>query len=218
MLNARGEFKSMTEELTGLWQQAMGAMQSGLSQFFNNLFSGTMKAKDAFKQLARSILQSMMDIVSKALANQILKAIFGGGIGGGGGGLLGSLGSLLGLYQGGPVRRFADGGFAAGNRDSVHALLAPGEYVMRTTAVDAIGRGTLDALNSLGSNRVSKSLESAAPKSKDKPAPAHHTNVWVVSPDQVPPPSESDIIATVARDVQNRGSLRTLIKTVAAGG
>lgn len=224
MLNARGEFKSLTEDISDMWQKAMGAMSSGLSTFFTDIFSGTKKASVAFRDLATSILKSMMQIVSQALANQILRAIFGGGIFGGAGDFLGGLfgggggGGLAPFAHGGPVRLAGGGGFAASNRDSVHALLDPGEYVIRTTAVDAIGRDNLDALNSLGSNRVSKSLDGAKPAASEKPGAPHHTNVWVVSPDQVPPPSENDIIATVSRDIQNRGPLRTLVKSVVVGG
>lgn len=227
MLNAKGEFKSLTEEISGMWQKALGAMSSGLASFFTDIFSGTKKASAAFRDLATSILKSMMQIVSQALANQVLRAIFGGGIFGSsdGGGFFANLfgssggGGMAPFAMGGPVRMAVGGSFAASNRDSVHALLNPEEYVIRASAARAIGRENLDTLNSMGSGRVQKATNGARERmAKDRPVDARPVNVWMVSPDQVPPPSASDIIATVATDVQNRGTLRTLIKTVAAGG
>ena len=50
---------------------------------------------------------------------------------------------------GGPIRRFATGGYVpgSGNRDTVPAMLTPGEFVIRKKAVEKIGVGKLAALN-----------------------------------------------------------------------
>lgn len=214
LYNAKGKFKSFAEEISEIWAQSMGSMNSGLSKLFSDLASGTVKGKDAFRAFAQSVIQSMLQIVSTALANQILRGLFGGELlGGGGGGGGGLLGALLPKATGGFIG-YAAGG-AAANRDSVPALLMPGEYVLRKTAVDAIGRGRLDQLNNMGPSKISTG--EGALVGPQKPAKPAVTNVWVVSPDQVPPPSSSDIVVTVARDIQNKGSLRTLIRSVAAG-
>jgi hypothetical protein len=245
MKTATGEWKSMTEQMSDMWGQALGSMDSSLSTLFVNLASGTMKAKDAFKQFAMSVIQDMMKIVSQALSKQILAALFGGadskgnsifgslgnlfGGGGGeaaaegGGGFFSGIGSWFsGLfsYNGGAMR-FAGGGMiphyagggAASNRDSQMIMAQPGEYMVRKTAVDAVGRDTLDQINNLGPNKVSKPGPMPQPK---QPKPSN-VNVWVVSPEQVPPPSPRDIIATVAQDIQNRGTIRQLVKQVSVG-
>jgi hypothetical protein len=142
--------------------------------------------------------------------------LFGGGAIAGGkvtdsGGLIGDaiggLKGILGFNSGGlvPVQYFAGGG------DVVPAMLTPGEYVLRKSAVDAIGRERLAQLNAMGPNRISQSDNNTSS------AQPSITNVWVVSPDQVPPPSERDIVVTIARDIQNKGALRTLIRSVASG-
>src|SRR6056300_325819 len=57
--------------------------------------------------------------------------------------------SGLGLNKGGPVPRFASGGKVpgTGNRDTVEAMLTPGEYVNRKKAVEKIGVENLEQLN-----------------------------------------------------------------------
>ena len=244
MKNAQGEWKSMTEQMSDMWGQALGSMDSALSTLFVNLASGTMKAKDAFKAFAMSVIQDMMKIVSQALSKQILAALFGGadskgnsifgslgsglfGGGGGGGaaaegggGFFSSIASFLGFYNGGPMRfstggmipHYAGGG-ATANRDSRLIMAQPGEFMIRKTAVDAVGRDTLEQINNLGPNKVSKPGPMPQPK---QPKPSN-VNVWVVSPEQVPPPSPRDIIATVAQDIQNRGTIRQLVKQVSVG-
>jgi len=39
-------------------------------------------------------------------------------------------------------------------------------------------------------------------------------NLWVVSPDQVPPPGPNDFIAAVGDDIQRGGSIKQLIRAV----
>lgn len=240
MLNAEKEFKSFNEIIADSWGQTMGSMNSSMSQFFLNFANGTMTGKDAFLGFAQSIIASMMQIASNVAASQVLKALFGGQMvnsAGGGeayltGGLFGSAlryitgaatptiggaGALaVPTFSTGGFIRYADGG-ATANRDSVPALLMPGEYVLRKSAVDVIGRDRLDQVNAMGATRLSQSDQKAPPAASGTAAQPTVTNVWVVSPDQVPPPSERDIIVTVARDIQNRGSIRQLIQSVATG-
>jgi hypothetical protein len=191
-------------------------MDSSSQQFFVNLVSGTVKGKDAFRTFAQSIIASLLQIASTTLTHQVLRSLFGGGAIAGGkvtdsGGLIGDaiggLKGILGFNSGGlvPVQYFAGGG------DVVPAMLTPGEYVLRKSAVDAIGRERLAQLNAMGPNRISQSDNNTSS------AQPSITNVWVVSPDQVPPPSERDIVVTIARDIQNKGALRTLIRSVASG-
>ena len=54
-----------------------------------------------------------------------------------------------GLNSGGPVKKFARGGVVpgSGNRDTVPAMLTPGEFVIRKKAVETIGTGNLHKIN-----------------------------------------------------------------------
>ena len=93
-----------------------------------------------------------------------LKGLFTGGQGGGGGGIFGSLlkglggqftggggglfsfvGSMFGFQNGGRVG-FANGG-PVGSTDTVPAMLTPGEFVVKRSAVDKYGTDFLSSLN-----------------------------------------------------------------------
>tara|TARA_Y100000593_G_scaffold25147_1_gene50218 strand:+ start:6862 stop:13647 length:6786 start_codon:yes stop_codon:yes gene_type:complete len=56
---------------------------------------------------------------------------------------------VRGKNQGGKIHAFASGGFVpgSGNRDTVPAMLTPGEFVIRKSSVNKIGAGTLAAMN-----------------------------------------------------------------------
>ena len=56
---------------------------------------------------------------------------------------------VRGKNQGGKIHAFASGGFVpgTGNRDTVPAMLTPGEFVIRKSSVNKIGAGTLAAMN-----------------------------------------------------------------------
>jgi len=58
----------------------------------------------------------------------------------------------FGLHEGGMVPAFAGGGPVGGlgNTDRVHALLKPGEFVLRQEVVSAVGVSNLNSLNSSG--------------------------------------------------------------------
>lgn len=65
---------------------------------------------------------------------------------------VGALGQFFSGFSGGVGRRprgFASGGFVpgSGNRDTVPAMLTPGEFVIRKKAVSAIGLGRLNKIN-----------------------------------------------------------------------
>ena len=69
-----------------------------------------------------------------------------GGLGGGLGGIFSSLvGGFFGFNKGGPVG-FANGG-SVGSTDTVPAMLTPGEFVVKKSAVDKYGTDFLSSLN-----------------------------------------------------------------------
>jgi len=112
-------------------ENAVGALQNALE----GLLAGTMSLKDAFKGLIGSITQ----FLAKMAITQLLKGFgLGGLMGGGGGGILG----------------FATGGFVpgTGNKDTVPAVLTPGELVVRKQDVkplfDTLGANTYEQFRS----------------------------------------------------------------------
>jgi hypothetical protein len=176
-----------------------------------------MSAGEAFKQLGQTILQMFMQIIAKALANQIIMSLFGGGQGSSIFGALGEglFGIVGGKANGGLIR--AANGTVAPFRDGGAYQLMPGEMVLRQSAVKAIGEDTLTNLNNLGNRQISEgALQGVAANNNKKQDPGT-VNVWVVSPDQVPQSGPNDVIATVSQNIQNRGSIKQLIQQVVMG-
>jgi len=122
----------------------------------------------------------------------------------------GAIGGYV-THQG--IRHFAIGGAVAG-RDSVPAMLMPGEYVMKKSAVDMIGKETLDAMNQ-ATSRASNDKASNVRESK-KPSPVV-TNVYVVQDQQSAGMTANDVLVTVSRDILQGGQTRQLIQQVVQG-
>lgn len=137
-------------------QRTAQFMEQSFRTFFFDLMDGRIKSmKDLFKSFGDFVKQVIAQIMAQLATMVALKAITGGfggfGLGGffgGGGGGGADAGGLLGglkFNAGGIVpQRFASGGavLGTGNRDTVAALLTPGEGVLNRR-----GMATLDRLN-----------------------------------------------------------------------
>lgn len=207
----------------GLLESFKGAKE-GFKTLIVDVLSGTKSMGDAFKDLAVSILGSLLDLAAEILAQQLLTMIitslipggFGGGAKTGLGGKSGAgFGMKPGRYQGGMIPRRAAGGMAPSpNRDSVMTFMQPGEFVMSKTATDFIGADTLSEMNASGNRRM-KNLPTVA-SSMPKRVP-DEVNVWVVPPTQRPPMGKKDIIAAVTDDMMMNGQTKRLIKAIQVG-
>lgn len=117
-----------------------------------------------------------------------------------------------------PIRRSQGGivdGYGAPNVDTIPALLAREEYVMPKKVTDAVGVGFLDRLRAdpKGVAREKFNLNVGQPAPQKPPS---NTNVYVVSPNNVPSSlSKNDIVVAVADNLARNGQLKNLIKQVA---
>jgi tape measure domain-containing protein len=104
--NIDSQFKSLGETIAGVAEENLG-------QFFEDIFSGTKSAGEAFRNLAQSILRYFAQIAARNLTRGIfsrLGSIFGGAFGGGGVGAFTSPGGWSGFKYGGTVPNYAQGG------------------------------------------------------------------------------------------------------------
>jgi len=71
--------------------------------------------------------------------------------------------------QGGPIQAFATGGMVpgTGNRDTVPAMLTPGEFVIRKSSVESIGAENLARMNRGGVARYRKGTKKKGAQKKD---------------------------------------------------
>lgn len=229
--------KGMADGLRGTFN----TFTDGLSKNFMAIADGTKSVKDGFRDMAVSVIQSIGQIASQMAAQAAVKALFGlalsfvgGGISASGGSTLDGAASAEGLGDfsttaatGGyindkgtieRVRHFARGGPVTGGtkgRDSVPALLMPNEFVMNTSAVDAVGTDFLHGLNQQ-TNSVASSSSSSRGKTSTG-AQDNTVNVWIVSPDQQQPMGPKDVVAIIADDITRGGNVKKLIKSVQTG-
>jgi TP901 family phage tail tape measure protein len=107
-----------------------------------NLASALIKIADAIKPL--------LPLLTAMAAINLAR-----GIGSFAGNVVGGLRSGRTFNQGGKVHKFAAGGLVpgVGNRDTVPAMLSPGEFVIRKSSVEKLGASNLAGMNSGGGVR-----------------------------------------------------------------
>lgn len=222
------------EELTKSLRAGQEAMSAGLSSFIGDWASGmiqnTEDVKDAFEAMGKSILQSMLKVLTDRTATMFTDMLFGKADGSTGLGMLGNLGLSLfggksdgamsfGMSNGGMVKGYSGGGYVSGTgigRDSVPAMLMPNEYVLRPSATSALGKPFLDRLNATTTGSL-KQLDGKAQAPQINVVQSPPTNVYVVSPDQANQMSANDVVVTIEDNISRNGSIKKLIKQVVSG-
>jgi len=200
-------------------KDVLNNLLTGFGTLFTDLVSGTKSGKDAFRDFAASVVQSLMQVFARMLAIKALEAtmsIFGKGSAAGGF-ISDMLDGLKGSREGGMVRK-AGGGPVEGNlaRDSQPHLLMPGEYVLRASAARMIGREELDRLNSMG-NTKRKAAGGIVGAAKPK-GPGQNQNLWLVDErSRAPVPGPNDMIAIISDDIAKNGSTGQLIRAISGG-
>lgn len=215
---------NMTNIMVSGFQSAMSQMQNSTANFFSEWFNGTERGMSAFKKFGYSVVQSIQGIISQMIAAAIIQKALGWLMPGADLSALnlGSLPSFGGGGSGGQTRPKARPAAAGGEvrgplrRDSQLYNLMPGEYVMRASAAQAIGRDNLDQMNAMGNSVVSKAGNPAMPKASDD-AGNGTVNVWVVAPDQQPTMGPNDVLAVISDDITTGGQTKKLIKSVQMG-
>lgn len=203
---------------------AFGKIGTSFEDMLNKLVVNTSRAKFTVKDFAVSVLDTLREMAIKIATQKILLFVLSlFGAGGGGGEASFDMSALLanGSYQGGQVRRRAQGGPAARtvgsgnpNRDSVWSYTQPGEWILNRSAVSMIGEQELSAINSRGNRRFTE-IGQGAQGSGGEPGVV---NVWIVTPDQQPSSmGPKDVVAVVSDDMMRGGSIKKLVKQIVAG-
>ena len=132
LYNGQDHMDQFEEGVIGVAQ----TMKSSFADAFKSLTSGASSGKEALKAFADSILNSISDISARMATNMLFSGLGGNA-------------------QGGYIPRFQGGGVVAGGsgfKDDVPALMRGGEYVIKKSAAQKIGYGTLNAINGAGSS------------------------------------------------------------------
>ena len=111
------------------------------SSSFRSVAKGALEMASAFIKIVEAI-QPLLPLITSLIALKIGSALAPG------------LGALTGIgpkrkAAGGRIHAFAEGGFVpgSGNRDTVPAMLSPGEFVIKKSSAKKMGAGALEAMN-----------------------------------------------------------------------
>jgi hypothetical protein len=140
--------KRVLQEVVSILIDLRLQLQAPFEEFTNAVIDGNKSIGDSFRDLGNDILKTIQRIMVNRLVTQFLDAFLGGVTGEGAfsPGLIG--GGFLKMFSGG-AKGMATGGLVPGidhGRDTVPAMLRPGEYVLPPEAVNYFG---VDALESM---------------------------------------------------------------------
>lgn len=213
------EYADSMKEFDAAARFSYGTIDSFTNEFTSftqSIFNGTESVKDSFKSMASSILKTMADLIVemtiKAAIIQALTKLMGFFAPSSETSQLGDINGMAGVdysrvAQGGPVNGPVQ------NRDSVPALLMPGEYVLKKSTAKALGSDFLNSLN----NNASEALSSLSGGTIIQQSEPSVVNVWVVSDKEQAQIGPNDIIATITKDIRTGGTTKKLIQSVMAG-
>lgn len=114
-------------------KQVAREMKTEFKSAFKSFIDGSKSASEAFRSFATTVLDKLLDMSLNYGTNQLFAAIGFGG------------------------KQFANGGMVSGGsgvRDDVPAMLTGGEFVVKKSAVDALGVGFMNRINSYAEGGV----------------------------------------------------------------
>lgn len=203
-------------------------LDSGFTTMFTNIISNSKRAGDAFKDFGKQIITTIRDIAIQMAVKQGLSAIFSAFTGPQtvtSPTQTGTTSSGANFISGGSATYHqATGGIVNGpikNRDSVPTKLMPGEYVLRKSAVDVIGRDYLDSLNSNAEATLNASAvdvnNSRDTNESNSNGGGGTVNVYVVGQEQQQAMTPNDVLVTITQDMMTGGQTKRLVKSIAMG-
>lgn len=190
--------------------------RSATATFFQDVLTGQVSAGEGFRALGVTILESMLDVITSRIAEQFVNLFldalptFGGGGGGGGTSKI----KLPGKREGGHLgfRRMSGGG--PSTRDYYPILGQEGEFVLRKSAVSALGSDRVRKMNALGNRAISEGRP--APLGRG-PVDRDTINVYVLPPEEQPVPGPKDMVVAITDDMRRNGATAKLIKQIQTG-
>jgi hypothetical protein len=119
-------------DLNSMAKEFSQDFRTGVASAFGEAIRGTAKLKDAFGDMLAKMADKMLDRTLQMGVNSIFDAV-------------------MPFSKGGPVKGYSTGGMVhggSGSKDDVPAYLSKGEYVIRKSSVNALGKDFFDSLNS----------------------------------------------------------------------
>jgi hypothetical protein len=165
----------INSQFKGLGETVAELSANGITQFFDDIITGSKSAGDAFRDMSKMILVEIAKMLVKFL---VLKAVglisgsFGGGVG-----AAPTIKTGASFADGGPVR-----GPGSARSDSIPAWLSNGEFVIKAQAVKNWGENFLQGINS-GSPDLQFSLSTIGrQESQNSGAKTVNVNQTIITP------------------------------------
>lgn len=215
MQMGRPIFEKVADGLTNAFQRTTEAF----GQLVTDVVTGSKSMGEAIKSFALTVVQALLDMAAKILAEQIIMWVLSMFTGGGGGVAPGAGISVSGAGASVPMPIFRQGGVVraaqgvAPFRDSVHALLMPGEGILNVDAMRMMGEDRLREMNQMGNRRYSE-IKPGPWSAQREPDQVH---VYVVAPEVRPPVGKKDIVVAITEDMLKNGHTKQLVKAIAMG-
>lgn len=200
-------------------------MTSGFAQLFSSLSTEPKKAGQAFKAFALSVAQSMQSAIAEMLAvyamQKLIGMVFPGAQAVGSPGAIARKVAGLDNVHGGQIKRMAEGGTVPGGnmavRDRVLINAMPGEYILRRSAAQMIGKDQLDRINSMGNSR--RMAGGGALGNISSLMGGGAQNIYLVDDrSKVPSLGPNDVVSILSDDMARGGQSAQLIRAIQRGG
>lgn len=208
--------KNLNSALSQLTNSGLHAFETSFTSFTQSVINNSESVSDAFRNMAKNVLQTMSDLLIQMAVKYAIMQALGGFTPGT---QVYSSPNAVGPHMPstyGPHAYRASGGPVVGgvpNRDSVNAHLMPGEFVMKKSAVSALGEDFLTNLNNNTAATMNAMTGSTVVQNNEPSV----VNVWVVTDKEQAQMGPNDIIATISKDIRNGGPTKKLIQSVVAG-
>lgn len=143
----RQEFDALVRKLTD-------------SSAFRSVAQGALEMARAFIRIVDA-LEPLLPLLTGLIALKIGRSLAPG---------IGAIAGIKKKAEGGRIHKFARGGFVpgTGNRDTVPAMLQPGEFVIRKSSASKLGGSTLEAMNNNRFREGGRSSGRMAKRAQDK--------------------------------------------------
>ena len=180
---------TIASEAVEITDNAATTTSAGVTEFFTSMITS---ASSALTSFIASLGVGSAAGAGTPVATALLSAPLG----------FGASGGLIRGSNYSTMRRFAAGG-GVQMRDSVPALLEPGEFVMKKSSVDSIGRSAMERMNATGKSAGATNIKVQV-ENQGQPKEAEQGQTQI--------DGETAIVKLILKDLNSNGPIRRSIR------
>ena len=205
------QFTKVREEFTALVRAISNdSVFRGMIELATNMAKAFIRVADSIKPL----IPLLTAFGTFALARGVGRVALGRGGGGGRGacGRGGAMPGIIGVNKGGKIKGYARGGLVPGrgNADTVPAMLQPGEFVIRKSAVQSHGVSNLAGINRYNKGTKNRGVPKRGKKKPGTIQSQQRLGMLVQKVGKADPPDYTKVSASL-RSAKQRGPVKRLL-------